>query len=232
LRYAKKTHWLSAQTLKHQVEQEMLEEMQQPDALREIQGNAEIGLSNDQGWWYQGFIEDSSGALRPQTYEESMTCVGCHSGIAATTDSSFAFARRLGFEHAQQGWSHWSQYSMYGQAEPRWQDGTFEYTHYLQQNHSGNEFRNNSEVQSRFFDNKGRIRPPQIETLHHDISHLIMPSEASAIAHNKAYKAIVDEQSFIYGRDAHIQPMTNVWEIVPENEKTGVQSVIVTQPLQ
>ena len=54
---------------------------------------------------------------------------------------------------------------------------------------------------------------------------LIVPSTKRAIELNKAYKVIVDEQSFIYGRDAHIAPTQNVYEEVEVDQKTGLKAV-------
>jgi hypothetical protein len=42
---------------------------------------------------------------------------------------------------------------------------------------------------------------------------------------NKAYKIIVDEQSYIYGRDAHVKPSTNVHQEVKIDQKTGLEAV-------
>jgi hypothetical protein len=53
------------------------------------------GISNGQGWIFQGFIEVGDGSLRPQSFDESLSCVGCHGGIGATTDSVFSLPRKL-----------------------------------------------------------------------------------------------------------------------------------------
>ncbi|WP_319381036.1 hypothetical protein [Thiomicrorhabdus sp.] len=232
LRYAKKYAWSTYFQLRNVVMSEEKEAVGFPERLRTIKGNAETGVSNNQGWVYQGFIEDRSGSLRPQSFEESLTCVGCHSGVGATTDSSFAFPRKLNADHYQHGWYHWSQKYVQKLPEPQWLDGTYEYSKYLLENHSGNEFRNNDEVQSKFFDEQDQLNRVTIDRLHQDVSQLLAPSRERAMQLNKAYKVIVDEQSFIYGRDAHVKPLENVWEEVPEDELTGVKEVVVRQPLK
>lgn len=232
LRYSQKTHWNNYSQLYNVVAAETAEARQFPDRLRNIVGNPEEGLSNGQGWVYQGFIEDQNGALRPQTFEESMTCVGCHSGVGVTTDSSFAFPRKLGHDSFQKGWYHWTQKGLQGIAEPQWQDGTYEYTKYLTENHSGNEFRSNDEVQEKFFNADGSLNQDAIELMHNDIAELIIPSPERAMELNKAYKVIVEEQSYIYGRDPHVKPLDNVWDVVPEGEETGITKAVISQPIK
>ncbi|WP_317932000.1 hypothetical protein [Halioxenophilus sp. WMMB6] len=227
LRYSRKHSWNTYGQLNNAALTEIREGDQWPERLRNIKGNPEIGVVNGQGWLYQGFIEDQQGELRPQSYEESVNCVGCHSGIGVTADSSFAFPRKLAHDQFQGGWFHWSQKGLTGIPEPQWRDGTWEYTEYLRQNRSGNEFRNNSEVTSRFFTGSGELNAEAIEQLHSDIATLILPSAERAWQLNKAYKVIVDEQSFIYGRDAHIEPLDNVWQEAPAGEVTGVVEPVV-----
>jgi len=227
LRYGKKNSWNTYSQLYNAAMGEELEAEQFPDRLRTIIGNAEEGVINGLGWRYQGFIEDLDGSLRPQSYEESMNCVGCHSGVGVTTDSSFAFPRKLTAENDQAGWYHWSQKGFAGLAEPQWTDGTWEYTKYLTENQSANEFRDNDEVVAKFFDSNGNLKEDQVAILHSDIAHLLSPSAERAMKLNKAYKIIVDEQSYIYGRDPHIAPVTTSWDIVPIDETTGVETPVI-----
>jgi hypothetical protein len=47
---------------------------------------------------------------------------------------------------------------------------------------------------------------------------------------NKAYKVIVEDQSFIYGRDANVEPVVNVQETISEkNFDTGINEPVVLQ---
>ncbi|BCN94196.1 hypothetical protein THMIRHAM_19810 [Thiomicrorhabdus immobilis] len=226
LRYGIKTNWNTYSQLNNAAVSEVKELRDFPERLRRIQGNPEAGMLNGLGWAYQGFIEDKKGELRPQSYEETLYCIGCHSGIGATTDSSFSFARKISGTDNSFGWNHWTQKSLHGIPEPQYKNGTWQYTEYLLQNHSANEFRNNEEVIVKFFDEHGKLKQSQIEILHKDISHLLLPSAKRALELNKAYKVIVDEQSYVYGRDPHIKPITSSWDIVPINEKTGIESPI------
>lgn len=228
LRYSYKQSWNNYSQLNSAAMGEVIEGDQFPDRLRTITGNSETGVINGLGWVYQGFIEDKAGRLRPQSYEESITCIGCHSGLGVTTDSSFAFARKLEASNFQAGWFHWSQKGLLGLKEPQWKDGRWEYTQYLLENHSGNEFRNNEEVRNKFFDSQGALKPDEVTKLHHNIAHLLEPSVERALMLNKAYKVIVDEQSYIYGREPHVLPLNNtVWEVIPDGETTGVDTPII-----
>lgn len=227
LRYSYKTNWNTYSQLNNVALAELREADAFPERLRNVKGDPEHGVLNGLSWLYQGFIEDKNGDLRPQSYEESVNCVGCHSGIGATTDSSFAFARRVSGSGPNDGWSHWSQRGLTGIAEPQWRDGTWEYTEYLKQNKWANEFRTNEEVIAKFFDQNGDLKAAQVEALHSDIGELLLPSASRALALNKAYKVIVDEQSYVLGRDAHVAPLANVWQEVPEGELTGVAEAVV-----
>ncbi|MEA3371112.1 MAG: hypothetical protein U9Q40_07215, partial [Campylobacterota bacterium] len=221
LRYAKKVHWNSYPQLFNASMSEIMEKDLFPDRLRTIVGNTETGLQTGLGWTYQGFIEDAQGELRPQNYEETQYCIGCHSGIGAIADSTFVFQRKFEFDSHQKGWYHWLQDSsgFKNIKEPKTKDGRYEYSLYLEKNHAGDEFRANNEVIEKFFHADGTLKQEETETLHEDISHLIIPSAQRALELNKAYKVIVDEQSYIYGRDAHVKPVKNVHKsIVPEIE--------------
>lgn len=227
LRYGVKKYWNNYSQLKNLTMSEIKEKDDFPNRLRTILGNSEFGLGNGQGWLYMGFIEDKDGYLRPQTREETLFCIGCHSGIGAIADSTFVFPRKLGHDAQQMGWYHWTQ-SVKGfkdMKEPMLADGRYEYTLYLEQNHAGDEFRDNSEVMDKFFDDNGTLKQAEIDQLRNDISHLIIPTPERALTLNKAYKVIVDEQSYIYGRDAHVAPVTNVHEKVEIDQETGIDPV-------
>ncbi len=227
LRYAKKYGWNSYPQIQNGMMAEIKERHDFPERLKTVLGNMEEGLDNGYGWKYQGFIEDKEGYLRPQTYEETLYCIGCHSTIGAVVDSTFVFPRKFDHHQAQMGWSHWSQLKngFKNIKEPILADGRYEYSLYLQNNHSGDEFRDNHEVTEKFFESNGTLKTSELEALHNDISHLIVPSITRAIMLNKAYKIIVDEQSYIYGRDAHVKPSTNVHQEVKIDQKTGLEAV-------
>lgn len=224
LRYARKESWQTYSQLRHAASIEGHEQSLKPDMTEVFPGNAEDGLSNRQGWIYQGFIEDLRGQLRPQTFEETMYCMGCHSGISATEDGSFAFPRKLR-AGTSRGWMAWN--GMAHQppvADPLRTDGQPEYASYLRANHAGDEFRENQELLEKFFSPDGNEKPQAFARLARDVSSMTLPSPERAMALNKAYWLLVREQSFKAGRSAVITPAKNVYEQVPQNEATGIET--------
>jgi hypothetical protein len=227
LRYAIKRSWYTYSDLKAMALKEVREASQFPERTRQLTGNAEIGISNGQGWTYQGFIEDKKGQLRPQTYEETAFCIGCHSGLGATTDSAFAYPRKFRETTAfRQSWYHWTQKGLVGTPEPIRSDAKYEYTHYLQQNGAGDEFRGNEEVKAKFFNADGSLKADMIAQLHNDVTVLLNPSRARALALNKAYKILVEEQSFAFGRDAPVTPVETVHKSIRIGTETGITEAV------
>lgn len=228
LRYAKKSIWLTYANLQNKGLASIQEKDIDPDKLEIFRGNIESGIGNNMGWVYQGFIEDKYGDLRPQSYEETLSCMGCHSGLAITEDSIFSFSRKFDSEksHAQ-AWYHWSAHSLKGVPENRYSDGTYELSNYLKQNNSGDEFRENDEVFKKFFLDNAEINSSAIAKLHNDVTELLFPSYERAMKLNKAYKALVQTQTFIDGRAGHISPFKNVHKEVQEKESTGLKKYII-----
>jgi hypothetical protein len=237
LRYAKKYTWKRYGEIQRAAQSEFWDALAHDSSEAQIalyKGNYEEGLRNEIGWVYQGFIETKKGELRPQTHEETISCMGCHSHLGATRDSTFAFARKfegINKDQNDYGWKHWNQQGLNGIKEPIVEylnhGKQYEYSFYLLNNHAANEFRNNSEVQSKFFDINGSIKQDMINALHEDITVLLFPSKERALALNKGYKAIVEEQSYIYGRDTHIGSMENVYKVIKEGQVTGITKPIV-----
>ena len=226
LRYARKVRWVSYSDLQDIALAEIKEDHDFPDRLRQVVGDMERGLSNDQGWRYQGFIEDTAGELRPQSREETLFCMGCHSTLGATTDNTFAFRRKLGPEAPQGGWYHWSRSGLDGIPEPRRLDGSYEYTTYLEVNGAGDEFRANGEILERFFNADGGLRADRVEALHDDIGLLLNPSPERALQLNRAYRVIVEAQSFLRGRDATVTPPANVHRQLAADQTTGITTLL------
>jgi Tol biopolymer transport system component len=227
LRYAIKRNWMTYADLLQAAHDEVKENHDFPDRTRQLIGNVEQGINNDQGWLYQGFIEDADGDLRPQTYEETAFCVGCHGGTGATVDGIFAFPRKLASDQARRhGWYHWSQINREEMVEPLVEIENagvqFEYSFYLMYNGAGDEFRNNTEVIDLFFDGTGRIDGQMLQALHDDVSILLYPSRQRALDLAKAYRVIVAEQSFIHGRDATVTPPANVHLTIAADQATGI----------
>ncbi len=252
LRYGKKVKWHSYSELKNLGLSKLKGKHDNPDRLEQFIGNAEVGVYNALGWRYQGFIEDVQGELRPQSYEETIFCMGCHNNIGAIADSTFVFQRKLGTNSFQNGWYHWSQKGLEGIKDKLLKNGDTEYVQYLKTNNAGDEFRQNKEIMKKFFvenwekDEKNikkdlleklenpqvyqkqhwKLKEEEVKKLKSDISHLILPSPKRAIQLNKAYKVIVDEQSFVLGRDPHVKPLLNVHKKVKDGQKTQLQKVL------
>jgi len=227
LRYMKKRSWQSYALLENSALNEIKERNDFPDRTRQFIGNAEQGINNDDGWLLQGFIEDAAGNLRPQSFEETVYCIGCHGGTGATTDSVFSFPRKIDSSHTQRGWYHWSQKSMQGLNEPKIKIHTagvyYEYSYYLMYTKSANEFRDNQEILDTFYNGDGSLKQNKLDLLHEDITTLLYPSPNRALQLNKAYRTIVWDQDFIHGRDANITPVANVHKEVEQDLPTGVK---------
>ncbi|MDQ7044148.1 MAG: hypothetical protein Q9M34_11555 [Sulfurimonas sp.] len=226
LRYAKKHIWLTYANLQNKGMATIQEKSINPDRLETFRGTMEQGLGNNMGWSYQGFIEDKNGNLRPQSYEETLNCMGCHSGIGATTDSTFAFPRKLN-DSFQNGWYHTTQKDLKNTPELRYSDGTYELSHYLELNPYGDEFRENSEVYDKFHLDNGDLNQSMIRKLHDDVTLLLYPSHKRALDLNKAYKALVEQQKFYNGKAGHIKPMQNVHKEVKEAQSTKNNKYVI-----
>lgn len=226
LRYAVKTGWRTYYDLQSNAERDIKERHDYPDRLKRVPGNIETGIVTNLGWRYQGFIEAQKGTLRPQNYEELLTCNGCHSGVGATTDGTFAFARKVPDSGFQHGWYHWQQKALSGLADPPREDGEGEYAFYLRHNPWGNAFRSNQELHERFFKASGAARPAMFNALAADIAVALQPSAERARRLNKAYRVLVREQSFIEGRDAFVSPPAAARRQVRLEQATGIEDTL------
>jgi hypothetical protein len=81
-------------------------------------------------------------------------------------------------------------------------------------------------VLARFFDDSGRLRPAEIARLHADIGTLLLPSPERAIDLDRAYEAIVREQSFVRGCDAVLAAASHVYVRAPVGERTGIDKAV------
>ena len=195
LRYLTKTTWQTYSDLESAADGDAREREQFPDRLEHFQGHPEAGLFNGLGWRIQGFIEDADGDLRPQTWEETGYCVGCHGGIGAGDDSVLSFGRKV------PGDAGWGNGTPYGLAEPIRADGRGEYSAYLAVAGGADDFAANDEVRGTWFD-EGALTDEAIEALGRDVSKVIVPTPLRALELNKAYRVIQLEQSYVHGRDA------------------------------
>ena len=166
------------------------------------------------GWVISSFIENKKGKLRFNTFEENMFCMGCHSSIGATIDKTFSFPRKV---DGARGWGYINLKGMPDAPNKGEQKG--EIATYLERAGGGGEFRSNPEMVKRWF-SKGKVDAKKLSKAK-DVYDLITPSRERALQLNKAYRVIVDEQSFIFGRDPTVSAPVNVYDKVSnENSPT------------
>lgn len=164
------------------------------------------GLDNGNGWAIQGFIEDRKGRLRFLTHEENFSCMGCHNSVGATIDKTFSFPRKL------DGAGGWGYINLHGMPDaPSKGETVGEIELYLTRAEGGSEFRNNEEMAGKWFKPDGSADPEKIRQAK-DVYELITPSPSRAMALNKAYRTIVEDQDYIFGKDAVILPPANVYD--------------------
>ncbi len=70
-------------------------------------------IDNKAGWILAAYIENRQGKLRPQTTEELLQCLGCHSSVGNTIDAVWSFQRKL---PGDTGWQEMN-YGHYKKAE-------------------------------------------------------------------------------------------------------------------
>lgn len=139
LRYMEKIRELSNDELSSRYDRERKEKLQ--EELPGFVDHDDRGFSNGMGWLVQGFIEDYEGELRPQTFEETLFCMGCHSAIGTTIDQTFSFARKI------TGPSGWGYINLRGMRDaPSVTQIEGEILQYLKMSGGGNEFRQNEEM--------------------------------------------------------------------------------------
>ncbi len=171
------------------------------------------GLDNGMGWAIQGFMENSEGRLRENSYEETFFCMGCHSSVGSTIDKTFSFSRKV------DGAEGWKYISLKGMPDaPNMGETQGEIATYFQRVGGGGEFRSNPEMQQRWFHANGKPNMDAISKAK-DVYELITPSTERALTLNKAYKVLVEDQTFAYGRDATVTSPVNVYDKV-DNETT------------
>lgn len=204
LRYMKKVQELDRWAMQAAYAGE--QEAREAGKLPRARGSAETGVRGDLGWQLQGFIEDADGRLRLQTDEEHRFCTGCHDGIGVTADQTFSFPRKL---PGAAGWGAQDLRGMPDAPQVGHTDG--EIVTYFRRVGGGDELRANSELLERYFPG-GQLDEAAVRAA--DVAELLTPSRARALALDKAYRAIVREQSFTRGRDATLSPAVHVHRVV------------------
>ena len=210
VRYMKKHGFKSANKLRgaYTLEAKEKEFEQLPKTI----SIGERGIDNGFSWTINGYIEDQQGKLRPQHYQELMFCNGCHKTVGTTIDQTFSFPRKV------EGKLGWRYIDLKAQKDvPTLGESQGEFLTYLQRVGGGDEFRQNQEMLLRWFDSDGTVKRDKVANLS-SIYELIMPSKERALKLNKAYKTIVQEQSFLFGRDANISKAKNVLEQVDDKQ--------------
>jgi hypothetical protein len=71
-------------------------------------------IDNHSGWILAAYIEKRDGQLRPQTTEELLQCLGCHSSVGNTIDAVWSFQRKL---EGPEGWQEMN-YGRYDSRRP------------------------------------------------------------------------------------------------------------------
>lgn len=165
------------------------------------------GIDNRFGWTINAFIEDQHGELRQQNEQELAFCNGCHKTVGSTIDQTFSFARKV---EGADGWGYIDLKTIVD--VPSINESQGEYLTYMERVGGGDEFRQNKEMLSKWFSN-GLIDKEKVQAAT-SIYELITPSETRAMSLNKAYREIVKEQSFIFGRDVVLTPASNVIEVI------------------
>jgi hypothetical protein len=186
--------------------------------LPTYRGSPTAGLLNAFGWQLQGFIEDREGRLRLQTEEEHRFCMGCHAALGVTADQTFSLARKL------PGAAGWAYQDLRGLRDrPQVGHDEPEVLTYFRRVQGGDEIRANAELLARFFPggvlDEAEVRRAAVGG-DRDLAWLLSPSRARALALDKAYLAVVREQSFTAGRDPVLAPARNVHRAIEGNGST------------
>lgn len=210
VRYMKKVQFKNRQSLSTAYYRESKEKDEEKLPITVQIGDR--GIDNGFGWVINGYIEDKEGHLRQQHEQELAFCNGCHKTVGSTFDQTFSFARKL---EGQEGWGYINLKKMKDSPNMGQEEG--EYLTYMERINGGDEFRQNSEMKNKWFNSDGSINKNKIKQVS-SLYELIMPSASRAQQLNKAYKTIVDQQSYIYGRDANITANTNVLLKIEEDQ--------------
>lgn len=172
-----------------------------------------LGLDNGNGWALHGFIEDRKGRLRAMTYEENFSCMGCHNSVGSTIDKTFSFPRKM------DGSAGWGYLNLKGMPDaPNKGESVGEIATYLARAGGGSEFRNNDEMTRKWYRANGTLDHEKLAAAK-DVYDLITPSRKRALDLNKAYRTIVEDQDFIYGKDPVLVPPKNVYDKI-DNENS------------
>ena len=206
VRYMKKHGFKSRNRLKTAYMLEAKEKL--AETLPKTINLGKRGIDNGFGWTINGYIESADGSLRQQQHQELAFCNGCHKTVGSTIDQTFSFPRKLA---GAKGWGYIDLTKMDDAPSIGEQQG--EFLTYFERVGGGDEFRQNKEMLARWFNKDGSVNKQKVVAVN-NLYELIMPSMQRAIDLNKAYYSIVQEQSYIFGRDATLAAATNVLQVV------------------
>ena len=178
----------------------------------------DYGLDNGFGWSVQSFMEARDGRLRVSTFEENLFCMGCHTSIGSTIDKTFSFARKI---DGADGWGYINLHNM--PDVPNVGESEGEILTYLRRVGGGDEFRSNEEMLKRWFKADGEVDVEKV-TAARDVYELITPSRERALQLNKAYRVLVEDQDFMFGRDATWKPPHNVYHEIDNETAPTLQA--------
>jgi hypothetical protein len=201
LRYMVKSRQLSIPALESRYGNEIQEKID--ENLPRYIDLGDKGMDNGMGWTLLAWIEGADGTLRRQTNEELFFCRGCHTSAGANIDQTWAFPRKM------TGAAGWGYIDLTTQRDvPNIGEEMGEIALYLARAGGGDEFRSNTEMRDRWFSEDGTVDAAAMAGK--SVHDLITPSRDRALQLNKAYRVLVSEQSFLFGRDATVTPPVNV----------------------
>ncbi|MDY6828946.1 MAG: hypothetical protein SV583_06180 [Pseudomonadota bacterium] len=202
VRYMKRTIQSRHFQLEHWYIEENLEK--EEGNLPTFINHGQDGLATKFGWDVTGFLENKEGNLRWNTYEENVFCMGCHKAVGSTIDKTFSFPRKL---DGAAGWGYIDLTAL--RDAPNQGESMGEAATYFGRVGGGTEFRSNPELEARFYHPDGSVNTVAVASTR-NLYELIVPTAERALLLNKAYRVIVQDQDFIYGRDATVTPPPRV----------------------
>lgn len=211
LRYMKKHVFREPNNLKAAYYQEQKEK--DSENLPKTNYHGDEGIANNFGWTINAYIEDEVGELRQQNRQELAFCNGCHKSIGSTIDQTFSFPRKL---DGAAGWGYINLKKLHD--APNVGETAGEYLTYLARVGGGDEFRQNTEMLEKWFLPNGKVNKNKVNSIK-SLYEFLTPSAPRANMLNKTYLTIVQEQSYLYGRDATWLPSNNVHTEVDENQQ-------------
>ena len=225
VRYARKAMWMTYDALKEHVALEARDHGHKP-AAHARRRLVPRGGHRRTGWagTSRGSSRREDGSLRPQSLEESAFCEGCHGGIGVTTDGIFSFARKLRGRRA--GARVVSLVAARpARASPSRSGGTGSSStrSTCARRAPATSCARTPRCWRASSTRAGELRPDEVKGLHSDIARLLLPSAARALDLDRAYHAVVVDQSFDHGRDAVLAPSANVQDAPVVGGKTGIE---------